>query len=32
MKYGPAATHGIEVHNTQPGEVKILNNGKQNKN
>ena len=23
MKYGPAATHGIEVHNTQPIEVRI---------
>ena len=31
MKYGPAATHGIEVHNTQPGEVKILNNAMENK-
>ena len=31
MKYGPAATHGIEVHNTQPGEVRILNNGEKNK-
>ena len=28
MKYGPAATHGIEVHNTQPGEVRLLNKNK----
>ena len=21
MKYGPAASHGVEVHNTQPYEV-----------
>ena len=23
MKYGPAASHGVEVHNTQPYEVKM---------
>ena len=28
MKYGPAATHGIEVHNTQPGEVRLSNKNK----
>ena len=28
MKYGPAASHGVEVHNTQPYEVSKTHKGK----